>query len=61
MNGIEIWVKPLQNSEVAICFLNRSSETKNLDFDWKKWGINDVENGWKTLVTDNMKIRRPLG
>ncbi len=33
INGIEIWVKPLADGDFAMCFLNRSNKTKELDFD----------------------------
>ena len=38
---LEIWVKPLQNDELAFCFLNRGDEAVKVDFDWKKHFIND--------------------
>lgn len=30
----QIWAKPLENGEIAICFLNRGRDTWNLDYDW---------------------------
>jgi alpha-galactosidase len=40
-DGLEIWVKPLSNDDWAICFLNRSNETKTINFDWKENFIKD--------------------
>jgi alpha-galactosidase len=35
-NGIELWVKPLKNKEMALCFFNRGDVVKALNFNWKK-------------------------
>ncbi len=40
-DGIEIWLKPLANNELAVCFLNRSSRTQNVSYDWKEHIITD--------------------
>jgi len=37
--ALEIWVKELSHGDVAFCFLNRSKEPVDVDFDWKKFGI----------------------
>ncbi|WP_295792597.1 glycoside hydrolase family 27 protein [Mucilaginibacter sp.] len=41
-DGIEIFVKPLANNELAICFLNRSNRPQNVNFDWKAHIISDA-------------------
>ena len=41
-DGIEIWVKPLANNELAVCFLNRSGRTQEVSYDWKAHIINDA-------------------
>jgi alpha-galactosidase len=41
-DGIEIWVKPLANNELAVCFLNRSDHPQNISYDWKDHAINDT-------------------
>jgi alpha-galactosidase len=41
-DGIEIWIKPLTNNELAICFLNRSGRPQNVSYDWKEHLINDA-------------------
>jgi alpha-galactosidase len=40
-DSLETWVKPLNNDEWAICFLNRSDKTQSINFDWKKEDIKD--------------------
>ncbi|MBN2611576.1 MAG: glycoside hydrolase family 27 protein [Bacteroidales bacterium] len=50
---LEIWVKALSDGDAAFCFLNRSSQPVDLDFNWKKMGIHHfsvAQNGfnlWK--------------
>ncbi len=41
-DGIEIWVKPLANNELAVCFLNRSDHPQTISYDWKDHAINDA-------------------
>ena len=36
MGQHEIWAKPLADAEVAVCFLNRSDQPWELDYDWRK-------------------------
>lgn len=43
IDSTEVWVKPLQNNEWAICFLNRKNESVHLEFDWKKHKIEDPD------------------
>ncbi|MBW6498974.1 MAG: glycoside hydrolase family 27 protein [Bacteroidales bacterium] len=42
---LQVFVKPLANNEVAILFLNRGDTALNLDFDWKKFTVNDGMTG----------------
>jgi Alpha galactosidase C-terminal beta sandwich domain len=39
---VEIWVKSLQNNEPAVCFLNRSFQSKTIAFDWQTNVIDDT-------------------
>ena len=41
-DGIEIWIKPLANNELAVCFLNRSDHPQTVTYDWKAHNIADV-------------------
>jgi alpha-galactosidase len=40
-DSLETWFKPLSNDEWAVCFLNRSSEMKPINFSWKDHLISD--------------------
>jgi len=40
-DSVETWIKPLANNAVAVCFLNRSSVTKNVSFNWKQNPVKD--------------------
>lgn len=57
-DGLEIWLKPLSNGNWAICFLNRSSVAKPVDFDWAKNVINDpVSNRTLDVLADVYTIK----
>lgn len=42
-NGVEIWVKPLENNNWSVAFLNRSDASQKINFDWKKHLIKDTD------------------
>lgn len=50
---VEIWVKPMQNDEWAICFFNHSEDTTEFSFDWTSHTINDNLSGKKIAFNDN--------
>jgi alpha-galactosidase len=52
--GLEVWYKPLANDEWAVCFLNRSSETKSIDYHWNHEYINDGHS--KRVIDFNKTI-----
>ncbi len=56
-NNIEVWVKPLQNNEWAICFLNTSNDAVVLDFDWNKTITDSVFNKEISFAKTPCKIR----
>ncbi len=41
-DSVQVWFKPLQNDEWAACFFNRSSVTKNINFNWQRENVNDT-------------------
>ncbi|MEO7120284.1 MAG: glycoside hydrolase family 27 protein [Ginsengibacter sp.] len=41
-DSLEVWVKPLENNDWAVCFLNRSSKPAKINFNWKNEIINDT-------------------
>ena len=46
---LEVWVKPLKDSALAVCFLNPVQTPQSIDFDWKKYRIDD---GFSKLKLD---------
>jgi alpha-galactosidase len=57
-DSIEVWFKPLDNDDWAMCILNRDSQSQNISFDWKNENVIDELSG---KVTDfksiNYKIK----
>ncbi len=51
-DGLELWFKPLQGGDWAVCFLNRDQHAKVIDFDWSIWYVKD---DLKQLVIDFSK------
>lgn len=35
-DSVQVWFRPLANDEWAVCFVNRSSDTKEVSLDWSK-------------------------
>ena len=55
--NFEIWVKPLDNDEWALVFVNMSDTAKELDFDWKHHPIGDDVNGKNLNLSNEYKVR----
>jgi alpha-galactosidase len=47
VDGLETWVKPLQNGDWAVCYLNRSKKEYDLNYSWQKNNIVDTLTGKK--------------
>ncbi len=43
IDGVEVWIKPLENGNWAITFLNRTDSPKEVNFDWSKQKIADPD------------------
>lgn len=57
-DGIEIWVKPLANNELAVCFLNRSDHPQTVTYNWKEHMISDKISGTSVDFNQtNYKLR----
>ena len=41
-DSLETWFKPLSNGDWAVCFVNRSAQSKKIDFNWKNENVNDT-------------------
>jgi alpha-galactosidase len=44
-DSLEVWVKPMKNNELVLCFLNRTGSSKKIDLKWKDLIITDSESG----------------
>ncbi|HTX19913.1 MAG TPA: glycoside hydrolase family 27 protein [Bacteroidota bacterium] len=53
-DSIEVWVKPLVKGDWAVCFLNRSSAPRRLDFDWSRNVVTD-DLSKRTLNTNETR------
>jgi len=57
-NGLETWLKPLNDGGWAVCFLNRADTAKTLDFSWKSQYMQDgLSNKELNAARDTYKIR----
>jgi alpha-galactosidase len=55
---MEVWVKPLENEDWAVCFLNRSSKLMHVNFNWKDKLIADsLFNKTMNAKDHNYEIR----
>jgi len=41
-DSLQIWFKPLKNDNWAVCFLNRGSIAKQIEFNWQNETVNDT-------------------
>ena len=44
-DSVELWIKPLKNNELALCFFNRTDSTRNISMNWKDLIITDKFSG----------------
>ncbi len=44
-DSLEVWVKPLKNNEIAVCFLNRTHVSRKLKLNWTNLKISDELSG----------------
>jgi len=44
-DSLEVWVKPLKNKELVLCFLNRTGSAKKIILDWKDLVLRDEVSG----------------
>lgn len=57
-NNTEIWLKPLENDNWAMTFVNMSDTPMEINFDWNKHDIGDDVNGKRVDLKNNtFKIR----
>jgi alpha-galactosidase len=55
---LEVWVKALSDGNAAFCFLNRSNQPIDLNFNWKKLGVYhfSVEQNGFNLWKNNYRV-----
>jgi len=54
----EVWAKPLDKGDLALCFLNRTLEPVKVDLDWKEYPVKDDEFHYYYLFNEKeYKIR----
>lgn len=41
-DSVDVWAKPLEGGDLAVCFLNKSKSKKDLNFDWSSNTIVDA-------------------
>ncbi len=64
---LQIWIKPLKNDDLAVCFLNRGENVQKIDFNWKKYIIKDGFSGFnldfnnKTLRVKDLWAKKDIG
>ena len=44
-DSLEMWVKPLKNGELALCFFNRTESPRKINLDWKDLNLSDHLSG----------------
>lgn len=56
---LEVWVKALSGGDAAFCFLNRSSQPVDLNFNWKKMGVYhfSVDQNGFNLWKNNYRVK----
>jgi len=66
-DSLEIWFKPLDNNEWAVCFLNRRAEPAVVEFDWENENVVDEIFGYEakfneiTYAIRNLWTRKNIG
>lgn len=45
--NLQVYVRPLKDKELAVCFLNRGLNPESIEFDWKKFPIDDGLSGYR--------------
>ena len=51
-DGLETWLRPLSGGDWAVCFMNRSDVTRNVEHDWTK---EYVQDGFSNRIMDCKK------
>lgn len=66
-DGLEIWVKPLKDNNLAVCFLNRSDKSKTVNHVWTEHQITDalskldIDFSKKTYTLRDLWAKKNIG
>jgi alpha-galactosidase len=41
-DSLQTWIRPLKNNDWAVCFINRGSKPKQIQFNWQDEMVNDT-------------------
>lgn len=50
-DSVDTWIKPLKNTEISVCFFNRSKHPVSISYNWKENAVNDTLS--KTMIDFN--------
>ncbi|HEY2649402.1 MAG TPA: glycoside hydrolase family 27 protein [Puia sp.] len=59
-DSLELWVKPLSDNQMALCFFNRTGATRKIDLDWKDLIISDGMSGMNVHFDKQLFTLRDL-
>jgi alpha-galactosidase len=59
-DSIELWIKPLKNNGIALCFFNRTGGAKKIDLAWKDLNISDSLSGLNLSFSEEQLNIRDL-
>lgn len=59
-DSLEVWVKPLKNNEVAVCFLNRANHAQKLNIKWADLNVADEATGLNLRFAEGVYSLRDL-
>ena len=60
IGGLEVWVKPLRQGDWAVCFLNRTSKSQKISFDWTNHVVDDDLSGMALNTNESTYSLRDL-
>ncbi|MBN1116577.1 MAG: glycoside hydrolase family 27 protein [Bacteroidales bacterium] len=60
MDSVDVWVKPLADNDLAICFLNKGKNNAEIEFNWKENTIVDDLKGFTYNFSESEYTLRDL-
>ena len=59
-DSLEVWIKPMKNKQLVLCFFNRTGIARNLDFKWKDMVIGNKSSGFEVHFDKQAFLIRDL-